>query len=131
MHHLLDYHCLQPTKIWILMPETDPQASNHENQDTSLYFPCSQLLHPTLNVISMIFGISIEYSPQGHWKQHGTALGLSLGPYPSSKNGQYCSGSAGASGSSHCRCSWNPEKACPNPTEGMDGISGVDQRSIS
>ena len=54
-----------------------------------------------------------------------TALGLSLGLYPS-KNGQYCSGSAGASGSSHCRYSWNPEKACPNPAEGTDGISGVD-----
>ena len=78
----------------------------------------------------MISGISIEHGPLGHWKQHGTALRLSLGPYPSSKTSQYCSGSAGASGSSHCRYSWNPEKACPNPTEGTDGILGVDQRSI-
>ena len=131
MCNLLYCDSLQATEIQITMPKFGLRALSHRNPSTFLNPPCGELPHPIHNAVFMISETSIEYGPRGRWKQSGTASELSLGPYPLSKSGQYCSGSVEASRLSCCRYSWNPEKACLNPREETDETLGVGQKSTS
>ena len=120
MCNLLYHNSLQTMEIGVMMPKGLVHRHQVMEIQASLNPPCAEwscLIH---HAGFGIFETSIVYGPWEHWKWSGTAWGLSLGPYPFSKNGQYFPCSVGASGSYCCRCSWNLEKACLNP-EGGDG----------
>ena len=81
----------------------------------------------------MISGISIEFGLLEHWKQGGTALGLSLGPYhillPKVVN--IALALLEPVGCLTVSAFGTQRRLVPNPTEVMDEILGVGQRNTS